>query len=722
MLSQLTAYIQDCAALWPLKTKVKGPLAPLLRFNKEANGVVKKEQIGTVIFWFTPLQREPVLVSKIIDTSLSIEYIEHCVKDQEKINKNIGRSVFPAIYSVVKIDSHPVIFQEAIDAPNYEMELNEVTYGPRADISTIKKLVKRHFKEMTFLFNHLKTIEVSRKTGRWGNWAYAIGQEFKNNYNLELTALSEDCLCRMKKKIDSTALQTNYVLVDHYAANYFSGPRIVDQIDKSLIKRKKEEPGIIDVLRFVIAYLRTSPLNVVYKDWLSVLALAITDNYESVAIGVSLRTMLQNVGMPLDKPAQVWSLAMVSFFLRAMDELAFHKDNHLIIPRLRKEIESLTTKLVEIQDIIESSKNYDFSFVSQCEKRFTSVSKSVFSHVQPPLLVEEGYKGFNIILYQHKFHALSQDLGSIDISNLGKEKRREYQNNSKYTVGERTDETKFLIDRLVFKDKIKLIEEGYNGFNIVLFGDKYYAISQDLSPQDLTTMDESMLINYQKSNNCFMGNTIFEVKYFLERLCCQQLQQNILDYNKKIDSLQKENSLRDENTNKFIADIAVQNKRIDDLQSNVSSCNKTIETLNDEISVRDRNIDTLSANIKELNKTIAGLRTGISARDENIVVLSANIDKCNKTIDSLRSDISARNEDIAKLKADVEKRNNSIDSLRSAVSERDESIKALNDEASKKDENIAKLNTEATETSNYVKNLIEEMADIKSKWYFRLLK
>jgi len=353
-----------------------------------------------------------------------------------------------------------------------------------------------------------------------------------------------------------------------------------------------------------------------------------------------------------------------------------------------------------------------------------------------PILLES-YKGYNFVQYKNCIFVFSQSLGDINLAYENEANLKKYQQDKKCIISEGSlDEAKHLVDQLLYEVLQESLDERDKTIaslqaDVSERNEEIERLNGEISQRDENIarlnadIDEcSTTINGLKSDISTRDKNIAklnaDISEFNKRV--DALQADISQRDKSIETLNKEISDRDGNINKLNADISGLNKKIDALQSDISQRDKTIEALNKEISDRDGNINKLNADIKELNKTIVGLRTDVSARDKNIVMLSADIDKCNKTIDSLRSDISASNEDITKLKADIEKRNNSIDSLQAAVSERDESIKALTDEVSKRDENIAKLNTELTKTCNCIKDLEAELADIKSKWYFRFFK
>jgi hypothetical protein len=62
-----------------------------------------------------------------------------------------------------------------------------------------------------------------------------------------------------------------------------------------------------------------------------------------------------------------------------------------------------------------------------------------------------------------------------------------------------------------------LIEEGYKGFNIVHYGNKYYAFSQSLGRIDISSPFEHKISEWQTENTCFIGSSINEVKHLVDK-------------------------------------------------------------------------------------------------------------------------------------------------------------------------------------------------------------
>lgn len=772
MLPQLIKYIRDHAKSWPVKLKADDLLMPLFRFNKEANGIVQSEQIGTIVFWFTEEKRNPCLVSKILDNSLSVEYIKTHVKRQQEINKKIGRAVFSNIYDVAEICNHPVIFQEAINTPTYEMELQKAIHGPSGNLSLLKQVIERHFKEISFLFNHLKKFNASKQILHWGNWSYSVGEDFRNNYGLKLGFLSDNCLDRMKEEINSMSLQRNYVLVDHHCANYFAGPRIVDQIDRLLPKRMSNEPGIIDVFRFIIAYFRASPLNAVYKDWLGAMACSIMDKDGLIITGSPVRRLLHDLGLNTDEHRKIWALVMISFFLRAIDELTFHQQNIFIISRLRTEFEQLTKRLIEIQDQIENDKGCDFSFVLRSQENFIPPCKLISSDSisQLPCLIEEGYKGFNIVLFKGKYFGVSQDLGFIDFTKIDESLIEEYKKQSRWVIANSLPEAKCLVEEVLSKD---LQKEGGEARREI------ETLSKDVSDRDENIR---RLMADLEGRIRDLNSVHRELEERGKKI--EALNEKMVEQNKRIEGLEKElaeqglkiNSLKEEVSDKetkinILRGVNVSFSAVPVLLDSYEGYNlvqfkdricgilqalgdldllKEGESLveyeedgrcvvGDSVSEvkhligrilcrdlgkgvleRDKKIEALLKDVSNNKEENAKrLLAEIKEKNRNLDLMQRELEEGDKRIGVLQKGISEKDENIKGLNIELEIRDKKMEALHKEIGERDKSIGALSKEVEyrdkslfKKDEDIRRLNAECTEMRNRAEGLQGEIREM----------
>lgn len=632
MINQIIQYIRGNANSWPINFKPEEPFAPLLRFNKEANGIVKKEEIGTIILWFNESKKEPCLVTKIMDSSLSKERIKNCIEQHEKVNKKSGVLIFPIVYDVAEICGSPVIFQEAVNSPTYEMELNRAIYGPGGNHSFLKQTISRHFKEMGSLFSNLREIDVSNEFSQWGNSAYCIGKEFRDGYGLDLEILSEDSLRRMSRNIDSLIFRRHYALGDHNSANFFAGPRIVDQFCKSATMLTSKEPGIMDVFRFIIAYFRASPLNVIYNDWVGAIAYSIADSKGITMAGFSVRELLKGAGLNVNELSKIWALVMVGFFLRALDELAFHGQNIFLVSRLKAGFKQSARRLIEIQDLIDSGWDFDFSPILAMESCFNIPSAPVYADNlgNYTFLIEDGYMGFNIILFRNKVYALSQDLGAVDFANIEEIDFEKYKKDNKVFVGNTYQEVKEKIDSFIAdKNPPKLIKENFKGFNIVFYKECYYAVSRDLGQLDVRSVDKGKIEEYFAKGKCFAGNSLKDIISLVEHLSCESLKNEISSRDSLITVLKSEVSIKEEDIKKLKNKVFQSEKNILKLNADFQKCKNEIKEL-------IAGTENYQANIKEKDKVIDIFNSEISRKDEGINKFKGDIQKYVKKINLFR--------------------------------------------------------------------------------------
>ncbi|MCK4602634.1 MAG: glycosyltransferase family 2 protein [Phycisphaerae bacterium] len=127
------------------------------------------------------------------------------------------------------------------------------------------------------------------------------------------------------------------------------------------------------------------------------------------------------------------------------------------------------------------------------------------AHVRSALLLEEGYKQFNILFFGGRFYGLSQGEGAFDIAR---------QQSGEYELcleGETIEEVKRLIDKLPACQVPgqELLEEGYRGFNILRFRGRFVALDQELGPVDCKTTN---LDKYRRQGRCCIADGMQEVK------------------------------------------------------------------------------------------------------------------------------------------------------------------------------------------------------------------
>lgn len=127
---------------------------------------------------------------------------------------------------------------------------------------------------------------------------------------------------------------------------------------------------------------------------------------------------------------------------------------------------------------------------------------------QLPILIEEGYKNYNILRIGNMYYGIAQSEGEFKIK---KYKRGKYK---KCFEAKSFKEVKHLIDQAPV-ESVPILIEDCMGFNIVCYADKYYGLTQSLGSVDLTTVQKNTLEDYCQTGLCVIGDSTDEVKQLI---------------------------------------------------------------------------------------------------------------------------------------------------------------------------------------------------------------
>jgi hypothetical protein len=354
MVPEIHKYIQQHIDNWQLDGNKRSPLWPLLRANKECDYIVAGYPIGSIIFWFNTQDRFPILVTKIMSTSVKLPHIMNCKRTQEYINDRVGQQVFPRIFDAAQIAGRPVIFQEAVNHQTYEKDLIDAINGPERSLAQLRRVTHQQLGEMGWLFNKLRQIRITEVQERWDDWAYELAGELKTRYNFDTSSL-DPYLEDIKRDLKGTSVYHHPILVEHGVGNIFPRPKIIDQIHP-IVYASPTYPADLDVFRFLIAYFRASPLVSVFNNWPYPICGAIMDKEDQTILGGPVRGILEQSGFDLDRPGVVLSHLVTALLARIKVELGFHSRNSLLIERLIKGLERDLRRLMQTYDLVKQGK------------------------------------------------------------------------------------------------------------------------------------------------------------------------------------------------------------------------------------------------------------------------------------------------------------------------------------------------------------------------------
>ncbi len=147
---------------------------------------------------------------------------------------------------------------------------------------------------------------------------------------------------------------------------------------------------------------------------------------------------------------------------------------------------------------------------------------------------------------------------------------------------------------ITFPAPIKLIEEGYEEFNIIKFGENFYALAQGLGSVDFNDANiDNLLQEYCDKSQCFIASSVSEAKRLVARYYSNAFKTSLADNLKIIEALKQDISCRDEDIIKLNKDIDECRADIEVLREAIFSKEKMMEALKDDVLRRDESIKNL---------------------------------------------------------------------------------------------------------------------------------
>lgn len=185
----------------------------------------------------------------------------------------------------------------------------------------------------------------------------------------------------------------------------------------------------------------------------------------------------------------------ISLMLKYLDTLMHNQEKEFeetfyyekMFEKLSKDIPN--SDLLEIQEVINLKRKYRASF-SRIKPSFESYNKIKYlPNYFIPKLVEESYYGFNIVRFKNKFHAISQDIGHLDLTRIDDNKIAEYQKNCKFFISDSFYEVKNLIIQLINQNLDK--DKNELQVNISAKDSLIHNLSEEVSGKDLTILKQN---------------------------------------------------------------------------------------------------------------------------------------------------------------------------------------------------------------------------------------
>ena len=199
------------------------------------------------------------------------------------------------------------------------------------------------------------------------------------------------------------------------------------------------------------------------------------------------------------------------------------------------------------------------------------------------------------------------------------------------------------------KEPPYLAEEDYKGFNIVLYGGRFYALAQSLGPLDVAHMDKERFGQYEEAGKCAAGWSLYDAKCRVEQLISKDLKNEADQYD------------------------ATLKKTLEDMERSAAELRK-------EVAQRDRQVTTLNKTLEDMERSAVDLRKEVAQRDGQIATLKKTLEDVERSAAELRKEAAQRDGQIAALSKASEEANGLMAALREAYAEKTAAIEALKNE------------------------------------------
>lgn len=128
------------------------------------------------------------------------------------------------------------------------------------------------------------------------------------------------------------------------------------------------------------------------------------------------------------------------------------------------------------------------------------------------VLIEQGYRGYNIVLHRDQFIALAVSLAGQELSGLTEAELRAQEQAGNIVLADSLAEIKRRIDAL----GPTVLDADFQGFRLVLYRNRCYGIAHALGDVDIATLDPAALQAHQQAGTIILAP------------CTEQTQQRII--------------------------------------------------------------------------------------------------------------------------------------------------------------------------------------------------
>jgi hypothetical protein len=259
----------------------------------------------------------------------------------------------------------------------------------------------------------------------------------------------------------------------------------------------------------------------------------------------------------------------------------------------------------------------------------------------------------------------------------------------------------------------QLFQEGYKGFNIVKFKNKFFALSQELGDVDL---EKASLSEVEMGSKCFVGTSTTEVKGYVDWMIhSNELIRETQEKSLEIGKLQSKLTRQASREKALLKELQEKISLLEQLMSEVDRLDDRVNTLSADNQKYIKSTEALQQELINKNIRIESLLKDSADHKARIEALTDAVELKNIKIEALLIDAGEKDSRLKSMEKEIEKRSSHARDLINANEEKNSKIETLLDEAADRKTQMEIWMGEATDKKQKVNTLMAEMEEKASK-------
>ena|GEM_PF-4107027 len=263
-------------------------------------------------------------------------------------------------------------------------------------------------------------------------------------------------------------------------------------------------------------------------------------------------------------------------------------------------------------------------------------------------LIEENIDGFNIIKFRGVFYVVAQGFEEGEVENLDAGKIINYQSRNQIAVGQTLQQAKDIIQiissddfQYSIADKPKIIQEGYQGFNIVQYKGVFYVVAQGviLDVEELTSI---LIVDYQSKFQMAVGDSLEQAKELTGFLRSRksQVEYDEMRRSKVNERWKKENEVLKKKSSELEIKLANYENSVNELKFELEKKSIERQEIEEKLVKQSEIVDLIEDELKDKNEKLSALIESNERKDEEIKLANIELNKLKQKVDEYKKQIN----------------------------------------------------------------------------------